>query len=77
MTQRPFLGEGNGLERAIEFLSEYWLEVMVAGVFLAIVLAIVWLWLQKPTREEMEHERRLQELKEKSKDTYRRLRPLK
>lgn len=65
------------MERAIELLSEYWLEAMVGGVFLAILLVILWLWLQKPTREELEHERRFQELKEKSKDTYSRLRPLK
>jgi cbb3-type cytochrome oxidase subunit 3 len=65
------------VDRAIEFLSHHWLEATVGGVLFAIVLAVLWFWLQRPTKEEMEHERRFQELKEKSKDTYRRLRPLK
>lgn len=64
------------MESLIDLISQHWLY-LIAGACLVILLAILWLWLQRPTKEEIDHQRRFEELKEKSKDTYRRLRPLK
>lgn len=40
-------------------------------------LAFFWRWLNRPGREEVEHQKRFEELKERSRDKYKGLRPLK
>lgn len=64
------------LEELIHWMWTNWEYVASTG---GIVLGLLVLrfWLIRPTREELEHERRLQGLKERSKDTYRTVRPLK
>ncbi len=53
------------------------MEYVGLGVVGLVVLVVLWRWLNRPGREELEHERRYQELKEHSRDKYKNLRPLK
>ncbi|MEJ5377956.1 MAG: hypothetical protein WHX93_15375 [bacterium] len=47
------------------------------GVLAIVGLGLLWRWLNKPGKQESEHEKRFQRLKEHSKEKYRHMRPLK
>ncbi len=64
------------LEEARSFLDGH-IGYLVLGVMGIVVLGLVWKWLNRPGREELEHQRRFQDLKDKSRDRYKNLRPLK
>ncbi len=56
--------------------SQYRTFVLVA-LAAVLVLAVLKVVLNRPSKEEMEHQRRMEELKKRQKDRYRNLRPLK
>ncbi|MGQ9857987.1 MAG: hypothetical protein ACUVS3_04760 [Thermodesulfobacteriota bacterium] len=63
-------------ERVTGFLSSnpQYVGLAVLGI---LVLAVGLWWLNRPSRNELEHTRRLQELQRRSKDKYKDTRPLK
>jgi hypothetical protein len=64
------------LEEAKSFLEAH-IGYLVLGVLGIIGLVLIWRWLNRPGKEELEHQRRFQDLKEKSRDRYKDFRPLK
>jgi type II secretory pathway component PulM len=50
--------------------------LVLAGLGL-VGLVVLWWWLNRPSKEEIQHKRRFEELKEQSRDKYSKLRPLK
>lgn len=64
----------------LEELRSFW-EGHIVYVFLGVSglvgLGFLWRWLNRPGRQEVEHQKRFQELQEKSRHRYKDLRPLK
>ncbi len=64
------------MEKILELLGEYRVYVVASIIILVGLFALRFL-LNRPSQTELDHEKRLEQLKGQSKDRYRETRPLK